>query len=623
MSTKLLSVTIRFFAASLLISGCGPGQLFEPTVTPTAAVTPTLTLAPPPTKVLSPVEQILSPLKGLEFDVFIEESYKLWLLRDPESVALWGLTKTYGIRNNHLTDISDSYIRETQQLELGILALLEGYDRSALAPEQQLTYDIYAWWLDDLVRGHTFMYHNYPIGMEHSDSFNNYLPLYFTDILPVTNEEEAQDYIACLMQVNAKIEQLIDGLKRRAANGVITPRFLILEVIDSLQGLVDQGAMMTPYYTSFADKVNLLAGVSDIDRQALLDAAVSAIDDSVIPGYKSLVSYLHQLSTVAKEDVGVWQLPDGEAYYTYLLHHHISADLSVDEIFDLGSAELELIHAEMRAAFDQLGYPSEASLEELHERVYLEAGSVGGDQIVAIYETIINRASESTAPAFDLLPTATLEVVSYPIGGFYLPPARDGSHPGIFYVPEGGSSLYSMPALAHHEAIPGHHFQIAIAQELNLPILRQNMTFTGYVEGWALYGERLAWELGLYKDDPYGNLGRLQAQAMRAARLVVDTGIHSKKWTYDQALQFIAESTGYSTDAMRHQISRYVLIPGQADSYYIGYLKILELRQRAMDELGDKFDIKIFHNAVLGNGAVPLTILDKVVDDYIAATKRQ
>jgi uncharacterized protein (DUF885 family) len=274
----------------------------------------------------------------------------------------------------------------------------------------------------------------------------------------------------------------------------------------------------------------------------------------------------------------------------------------------------------MRAVFDELGYPQDAGLPVLIGRVVQDSGTLYGDDVAAGYEAIIAAAGEKVGLAFDLRPTAEVVVQAGPAGDYYNPPAVDGSRPGVFYARVTGSTeRFAMPTLAYHETIPGHHYQIAIAQELPLPLLRKDLGFMAYTEGWALYAEQLAYEIGLYQDDPYGNIGRLQAEAFRAARLVVDTGLHAKKWSYDRAVEFMIENTGLPRDMVETEVARYIVWPGQATAYKIGMLKILELRQRAMDALGDRFDLKAFHNIVLSNGSLPLGILDRVVDDWIAA----
>jgi len=205
-------------------------------------------------------------------------------------------------------------------------------------------------------------------------------------------------------------------------------------------------------------------------------------------------------------------------------------------------------------------------------------------------------------------------------GAYYVSPALDGSRPGMFYVNLTGSGIprYSMPTLAYHEAIPGHHFQIAIQQELtDIPTFRTGINYTAYAEGWALYAEYLAWEAGFYADDPYGNLGRLQSELFRAVRLVVDTGIHAMGWSREQAIDYMVENVGYPEALVTVEVERYIVMPGQATAYKVGMLKILELRQRVMQALGDDFDIREFHNLLLANGAMPLEILERVVDDYI------
>ena len=563
------------------------------------------------------VDEMVAELKDLDFDTFLETSSTQLLLRDPELVTELGLSDELGVGNDRLTDISDAYVRETQRLEVAILEQLREYDRSTLMPEQQLSAEIYEWYLDDRVAGHQFMYDDYPV-THFITGAQNQLVHFFTDIHPVTDLQDGQDYVARLSQVDDKYDQLIEGLRLREKAGVILPKFIVQWVLYDLRNMARTSPQSTPFYTAFEEKVSALEGVSDADKKSLLEDAEAEIEKAVLPAYQELVGYFEHLDTVATDDVGVDRFSNGEAYYAYALRHHTTTDMTADEIHELGLQEVNRVRAEMRVLFDELGYPEDESLPELFDRVARDGGTLSGNQIVAGYEIIIKDAELRTASAFDLLPSASVEVVGGPTGGYYVPPAMDGSRPGLFYASATGTQpKFNMATLAYHEAIPGHHLQLALAQELDLPNFRHNVSFTAYAEGWALYAERLAWELGMYEDDVYGNLGRLQFEAFRSARLVVDTGIHTKGWTYDQGVAYMLENTGLERGMVEFEVSRYITWPGQATSYKIGMIRILELRQRAQEQLGDRFDLQEFHNVVLGNGSVPLDTLDRLVDDYI------
>ncbi len=623
------------FSLVILVS-CTMGQASAPatvpagTRAPTAvavAVSPTAgaTLSPTspvvePTDAQSPTSPLPTPKSaGLDFDAFLDQSFLQLLLRDPEAVTQLGLARSFGVGNDRLTDISDGYLRETQALETATLEQLRRYDREALTSEQRISADIYDWYLDDRVRGHPFLYADYPINPTVL-SFQQGFLLFFTDLRSVATRQDAEDYVTCLGQVGAKFEQLLAGLQEREKAGVILPEMFCYPIISELTQIDDAEPQSTPYYTAFADKVQALDGVSEADKEALLAAAEQEIAQTVIPAYRTLLDYMKELEKKAPAEPGLWQVPNGDAYYAYLLRHYTTTEMSADEIHELGLRELDRIHAEMRAIFDELGYPQDEDLVRLYNRVAKDGGVVYGDNIVALYNTVIADAEERVANVFDLLPKAKVIVVPGPTGGYYVAPAVDGSRPGAFYAADYGAEYrYAMAPLAYHEAVPGHHYQLALAQELDLPMFRKGADFTGYVEGWALYAERLAWELGFYENDPYGNLGRLQYEALRAARLVADTGINAKHWTYKQAVDFMIENTGRSEGSIQAEVTRYSVVPGQATAYYVGYMKILELRQRAQDVLGDKFDFKEFHNVILGSGAVPLDVLEQIVDQYIQA----
>ena len=614
--TIIISLTILIM---LLSSGCNTG-LPTPTLASVTPVVATQTLPASQVPIIHTPTAINTPdlttgLENLDFDSFVEESYRRLLLRDPETITELGLVQALGVRNDQLTNISDDYIRETQALEAAILDLLRRFDRQDLSSEQQLTLDIYTWYLDDRVRGQAFRYNDYPINPT-IFSVHNDLLQFFSDIHPMTNLQDAQDYVHRLEQVEVKFEQLLEGLRLREQQGVILPRFLIPWIVSDLRTITEIPPRETPFYIVFATKLEGLSNLSSEDRQSVLKAAEEAIRTSVIPAYQALAEYLEQVEHVAPQRAGVGQFSNGKEYYIHMLRHHTSTELTPEQIHDLGLVELERIQSEMRSIFADLGYPEGASLPEFYERVARESGSATGTDIQATYERIIAAAKREVAPVFNLLPKADVIVVGGPTGGYYMPPAVDGSRPGMFYARTvGNEPLFGMPTLAYHEAIPGHHFQIAIAQEVDLPTFRRGAEFTAYTEGWALYAERLAYELGFYEGDPYGNLGRLQAEAFRAARLVVDTGIHAKGWSFNQAVDFMVENTGKERRDMEYEVSRYIVLPGQATAYYVGFLKILELRQKAKEAMGDQFDLKAFHDFLLKNGAMPLDTLEQLFEN--------
>jgi len=576
---------------------------------------------------------IVASLAGLSLDDFFEASWKQLRLRDPASITYDGLAEEYGVRNDQLNDLSDAFIRETQDLEVAILHLLRAYDRESLTPEQQISFDVYEWYLDNRVRGHEFMYHNYTV-YHYLNSYHDELERLLTEIHPITSKEDAEDYVSRLSQVDDQVDQLMEGLEQREEIGVIPPDFIIEQAIGVMKRYLRMyspdpaliKAQSLSVYTVFEEKLAGLNDVSAEEKDALLNAALAAIQESFIPAYVKIIEHLEHLATIATDDAGVWKFPDGDAYYAYMLRDQTSTDLTPQEIHELGLAEVERVQAEMRQAFDELGYSSDANLNELLNVAtdtggyYDISSQAGKEQLIQAHETLIADIDQRLDQVFDIHPQAEVVVVGGPMGGYYVQGAKDGSRPGAYHVSTAGSwvSKMYMASVTYHESIPGHHFQIAIAQEMDLPTFRNDIFLNGYGEGWALYAERLAWELGIYDDNPHGNLGRLYFELLRAVRLVVDTGIHSLRWTRGEARQYMVKILG-----SYGEVDRYIVMPAQATGYKVGMIKILELRQRAMDQLGDQFDIKEFHRVVVGNGSMPLEILERVVDEYIEAKLNQ
>jgi uncharacterized protein (DUF885 family) len=577
-------------------------------VTPTAV--PMFTPVAVPT-----AEDLLAGLSGLDINSFFDKAYTRWLIRDPENLTTLGLADHYGIGDAALTDISDVFLRQTQELESGTLDILRSYDRSKFTPTQTINAEVYEWFLDDLVRGHAFVYDDYPLNpIVTSVHYNLYM--LFTVYHPLTNRQNAEDYISRLSQVGKKITDLIDGLQRRQEHGVIMPAFTIPIVLSDINQIARNTPSSQPYYTSFKER---LTGVSSSEKETLSAQVKEQVNSTVAPAYQQLATYLNNLKSQASNTVGVWQFSDGDAYYAQSLRRQTTTDLTADEIHELGKQHIERIQAEMRTLFAGLDYDTSKSIQELYGRMTEESGVYTGQAAVSAFESAIRDAETFLPKAFDILPRASVEVVGGPAGNYYMPASYDGSRPGLFYANTSTETpKFGVKTLAYHETNPGHHLQTTIAMEqTGLSALRQGVQFNAYTEGWALYAERLMAELGAYADDPQGDLGRLQMEAYRAARLVVDTGIHAKRWTFDQAVDFFAKASGLPAGSGRGEITRYCVWPAQATSYFIGFLKILELRQKAKDALGDKFDLKAFHHVILVNGSVPLSILENLVNSYI------
>jgi len=595
---RLAAIAGGTVALSPLLDACT--RLTAPTSTPVAA------------------EDLLAGLAGLDIDRFFEEAYRRWLVRDPETLTTLGLTDFYGIGDANLTDISDAFIRQTQALETGTLDMLRAYDRSTFTPAQALTADVYEWFLDDLILGHPFMYNDYPLNpIITSVHYNLYM--LFTVYHPLNNRQDANDYISRLSQVRMKISQLIDGLQRRQERGVILPAFMIHYVLADINEIAERAAASNSYYTTFNER---LTGVPASDRETLLAQVKEQLDITVIPAYQRLAAYLSELKSQASNTVGVWQFDDGEAYYAQSLRRQTTTELTADEIHELGKQHLDRVHAEMQTLFASLGYDLGESIQNLYDRLTNDSGFYVGQQAVTAMETAIRNAEVLLPQAFDILPHARVEVVGGPDGNYYMPASYDGSRPGLFYASiTNPIPKFDVKTLVYHETIPGHHLQTSIAQEqTSLPALRQGMQFNAYTEGWALYAERLMAELGAYADDPQGDLGRLRLEAYRAARLVVDTGIHAKRWTFDRTVNYFAEAAGLPAGSGQGEITRYSVWPGQATSYFVGFLKFLELRQKAKDALDERFDLKAFHHIILVNGSVPLNVLEQLVDNFIEST---
>jgi uncharacterized protein (DUF885 family) len=454
----------------------------------------------------------------------------------------------------------------------------------------------------------------------------------------ISEVDDAEDYIARLNGLPELFEQLAENLELRAEKGIIAPKFVYPYVISDSENIItgapfDDGEP-SALWADFSKKIDGL-DIDDSQRDELLDSAKKAMLESVKPAYESLITSVEGIAEQADTKDGAWKFPDGEAFYNNALKRTTTTDLTADEIHQIGLDEVESIHEEMRGIMKEVGFDGTlqeffvhmrnsddftySSTEEGRQRYLDEATAVIDDMRGRLDELFLNK------PKAELTVKAVEPFREKSAGkAFYQQPSMDGSRPGIYYAnlyDMSSMPTYQMEALAYHEGIPGHHMQIAMAQELEgIPSFRKYGRYTAYTEGWGLYTEKLPKEIGLY-EDPYSDFGRLAMELWRAVRLVVDTGIHDKKWTREEGIDFYVNNTpNAKADAVK-MVERHIVMPGQATAYKIGMNKILELREKAKSELGDAFDIREFHDVVLGSGPVPLNVLEQFVNDYISETK--
>jgi uncharacterized protein (DUF885 family) len=551
----------------------------------------------------------------------------------PELLTMLGILEKMGIHFHNAKLANASIEREARQFQdiCRSLKSLRSYDRVRQNKAQLLSTDILDWFLDDQARGEAFRFHNYPLNQMFG--IQSELPNFMMTIHPVVSKLEARNYVRRLSRFGKKFDQVLAGLYERERRQIIPPQFVIRRVLDEMTAFVAKPARENPLYTVFKEKLEKLKlGFAEQDQ--LLAAAALEIQRTVYPAYQKFIAYFTELEKKATTEDGVWKLPEGEAYYTYCLRSSTTLDLKPEEVHAIGLGEVERIEAEMAAILRNLGYQEFSSapkllLEFSKEDRFLYANTdEGRAEALAEYQRILDHVNANLEAVFDIRPKAGLKVERVPefrektsAAAYYQMPDLGGGRPGVFYANLRDMkeiAKFGMKTLSYHEGIPGHHFQISIAQELRgLPFFRRLIPFTVYAEGWALYAEKLARELGFYEDDPFGELGYLDSELFRAVRLVVDTGIHYKRWTREQAIAYMQEHTANPLEGIISEVERYIVMPGQACAYKIGEIKVVELREKARSALGAKFDLRQFHNLVLKNGAMPLSLLEQEVDAYI------
>lgn len=555
--------------------------------------------------------------------------------RNPETASSMGLKTGY----DSWSDRSDENADKEFAIQKAIVdSLISKFNLDALDNQTKLSFRMLE---EDIKRSEEFRkWRHYGYEITQMGGVHNDLPAFLINVHRVDSLNDAQAYLSRLKKVDKVFAQTLDNLKKSEAKGVVPPYFTFHYVTDDLKNFIatlDKKDASNVLLTDFSSKVNALK-IEKTEKSNLISEANEVLKNTVKSSYQKLLDYWTALEPKAKEkgSNGVWNLPDGDKFYASQLHYHTTTDMTPEEVYQTGLKEVERIQNEMRVIMKQVKFKND-SLQEFFDFVRTDAqfkysnDTKGKEQLLADANNYIDSMRVKLPELFATLPKASLVVKKVEEfreksagGAFYEDPAEDGSRPGRYYVNTynmADEPKYQMEALTYHEAIPGHHMQIAIAQELTeVPKFRRHEFFTSYIEGWALYAEQLGKDVGKYQD-PYSDFGRLSMEIFRAARLVVDAGIHTKHWTREQAIDYFLKNTANAKGDIEHEIERYFLWPGQATGYKIGMLKILSLREHAKKELGDKFDIRQFHDVVLTNGAVSLSTLEELVNEWIERKK--
>jgi len=583
---------------------------------------------------LSPEEKIVA--ESARFNNTLDSIYDVYVQMSPVKQTYLGIKDRqdeWGISSDSMTEVY--YNMKVNDVKF----ITENFKPENLDKQSALTYRM---WLNDnqqSIDNHKWKDYDYPVNQMFGS--HTWFPTFLMNVHQITNEKDARAWIARVNKMDVKIDELIVQLENRTKKGIVAPKFVYPYVIDDCENLIkgypfDRSDEINPLLEDFSNDVNALDSLSRETKKALLTEAENAMIAKFQPAYLKLIDVVKEIETKATDEAGVWKLPNGDEYYKVALKQTTTTDMTSDEIYNIGMSEVERIHLEMEKIKAQVGFKGDLNkfFEFMkNDKQFYYANTEEGkkaylDKNIVLIDGMKARLDE----LFITKPKARLEVKAVePFReksagvAFYNSAAPDGSRPGFYYVnlyDMKSMPKYEMEALSFHEAIPGHHMQISIAQELKgLPKYRtMEAGYTSYSEGWGLYSEFIPKEIGFYTD-PYSDFGRLSMELWRACRLVVDVGIHSKRWTREEGIAFYKKNTSAGLPECTKMVERHIVMPSQATAYKIGQLKILSLREKAKESLGAAFDIREFHDVVLTNGPVPLNILEELVNEWVETKK--
>ena len=563
-------------------------------------------------------------------NAFFDRIYNEKVGRFPEWQTYLGIKKDYGDWNNDSDEIE---LRELEITKENVEWLKSSIDYGLLDLQTKISYRLALQNAEDAVGNFKYRLYNYPVNQmfgRHTD-----IASFLINMHLVTEASDAEAYVSRLNGVEQVFEQLLENLKLRDELGVIPPKFVFPRAIESCRNIIsgapfDESGEDSALWGDFRKKLQAL-DMDEPQKVMLQKQATEALVEVVKPAYDRLIAFLEKQEAKATTDDGVWKFKDGGAFYDEALRLTTTTKLSSDEIHKIGLSEVSRIHDEMREIMKTVGF--DGDLQAFFEfmrtdpQFYYPNDDEGKQaylyRAVAVIDDMEGRLDELflTKPKAELIVKRVESFREESAGtAFYQRPAPDGSRPGTYYANlfnTANMPKYKLEALAYHEGIPGHHMQLALAQQLEgIPKFRKLGGYTAYIEGWGLYCEQIPEEMGLYAD-PYSDFGRLSMELWRACRLVVDTGIHAKRWTREQSIAYYRKNTPDTERDCIRMVERHIVMASQATAYKIGMLKILELREKAKKALGSRFDIRVFHDVVLRGGPLPLTVLEQMVDEYI------
>ena len=564
-------------------------------------------------------------------DAFFEQAYQARIALSPQQMTALGLKTDY----DKLDDVSDAAAARSLALQEAQLAQMKAdFDPARLSPQSRMSWRLFEYGVQQARLSNQWRDWNFQFAANGNPTTS--LPVFLINNHRISSVPDAEAYVSRINEAERYMGQVATTLKARAAEGVVSPRFVFAPSIENTRAVItgapfDTGAD-NPVWADFQKKVAALEA-DQATKDRLLASARAALTGPYKRGFDTVLTALAEVQPMADSDAGVWRLPNGEAYYNARLQLSTTTDLTADQIHQIGLDEVARIQREMEVIKARVGF--DGSLQDFF--VFLKTDPrfqypntpEGKEQYLTDARAFVAQVMDVAPQWFSTLPKAALEVRAVePFReataaiAFYNAPAPDGSRPGIYYVNLSDMTQVLKPqieGISYHEGAPGHHFQIAYAQEIEgLPRFRRFGGYGAYAEGWGLYAERLGKEMGFYQD-PYSDFGRLSTELWRAVRLVTDTGLHAKRWSREQAIEYFRQNSLLSERDIVKEVERYITNPGQATSYKIGELKIEELRDKARASLGDRFDIKDFHAVVLGSGSVPLDVLEDQINAWIAA----